>query len=265
MVTAHNQEDRIRKTSWFAVASALCILIALISAGLFALLLVIGVDCGLLVIVSALFFKLALLVGILSLVVVTIWHKRYKGFLYAIIAIICSLPPLYFIYGIESAAIRRYERKKEWTGLYNLELLGKELRKYAEAHGGYLPPADQWCDALIENNPELTKENFRHPQPEILDGIWNFKGTCQFAFNRNLGGLLMADLPPDVVLIFEADGEWNLNGTAELLETRYRERGCIAMLFADQTMADYWYYMRAVRKFGKSGKTMYHEKPRWEP
>jgi hypothetical protein len=95
--------------------------------------------------------------------------------------------------------------------------------------------------------------------------MFHFKGTCQFAFNRNLSGLRLVDLPRDVVLIFEADGEWNLNGTGELLKTRYREKGCIAVLFADQTIGDYWYYMRAVRKFAKSGKTMYYEKPRWEP
>jgi hypothetical protein len=85
---------------------------------------------------------LAFWVGIVSVVAMTIWHKRYKGFSYAIVGIICSLPALFFIYGIESAAIKRYERKKEWTGLHNLELLGKELTKYAEAHGGYLPVAD---------------------------------------------------------------------------------------------------------------------------
>ncbi|HUW20597.1 MAG TPA: hypothetical protein VMW16_14970 [Sedimentisphaerales bacterium] len=265
MVTAQNREHNIKKTSYFAVASAVCALIALTSAGLFALLLFVGADCGLFVIVSAMFFKLAFWVGILSLVAMTIWHKRYKGFLYAVVAIICSLPPLYFIYGIESAAVKRYERKKEWTGLYNLELLGKELRKYAEAHGGCLPVADQWCDSLIENNPELTKDNFRHPQPEILAGMFEFKGACQFAFNRNLSGLRLGDVRYDVVLIFEADGEWNLNGTGELLKTRYREKGCIAILFADQTIADYWYYMKAVRKFDKSGKIMYYVQPRWEP
>ncbi|MHC4575305.1 MAG: hypothetical protein ACYS76_14430 [Planctomycetota bacterium] len=259
-----NQND-IKITSYLAVASAVCAVIAVTSAVLFALLLAVGADYGVLVMVSALFFKFAFWVGIVSLVAMTIWHKRYKGFLYAILAIICSLPPLYFIYGIESAAVKRYERKKEWTGLYNLELLGKELRKYAEAHGGYLPVADQWCDSLIENNTELTEDHFRHPQPEILAGMFDFKGTCQFAFNRNLSGLPVADLPHDVVLIFEADGDWNLNGTGELLKTRYREKGCIAVLFADQTIGDYWYYMRAVRKFGKSGKTMYYEKPRWQP
>jgi len=90
-------------------------------------------------------------------------------------------------------------------------------------------------------------------------------GECHFAFNKNLSGLPMTDIPGDVVFLFEADGDWNLNGTHELLKTRYRERGCIWVLFADQTTANYWYYKKAIRKFDLKGTYMYYEKPRWKP
>ena len=46
-----------------------------------------------------------------------------------------------------------------------------------------------------------------------------------------------------------ADGDWNLNDTAELLNTRYREHGFMEMLFVDQTVRSYWFYKKAVRKF----------------
>ena len=116
----------------------------------------------------------------------------------------------------------------------------------------------------MEHNKELTEENFKHPQPEEFAGMLNFKGECQFAFNSNLSGMRLEDIPTDVVLLFEADGAWNLTGTSELLATRYREKGYIAILSVDQTTANYWYYMSAARMFTKDGKHMYYVEPRWK-
>ena len=117
----------------------------------------------------------------------------------------------------------------------------------------------------MENNENLTKENFKHPQPEIFGDIFNFKGEIQFAYNKNLSGIRLDEIDDDVVLLFEADGDWNLNGTGELLQTRYNEKGCIYMLFADLTTANYWYYKEAIRKFDPKGTYMYYVKPRWHP
>ena len=129
----------------------------------------------------------------------------------------------------------------------------------------------------MEHNPELSRENFMHPQhpnlpkdnytftyPDKFSYAFNFKGECQFAFNKNLSGMKLEDIPEDTVLLFEADGDWNLNGTSELLKTRYSKDGFIRMLFADNKHRVYWYYEKAVRKFSKD-KGMYHEPPRWEP
>jgi hypothetical protein len=257
----------VKRTSRLAVASMICIPTALAFVAVSAFLTLVGAHraAGISIIAGAFLFGVAFFLGLLSLVVIVVWHKQVRGCLCGILAILLSAPVIYVLCSIWCAARVREKHKKEWTGLYNLELLGEELFRYAKAHDGCLPVAGRWCDLLMEHNKNLTKENFRHPQPEIFRDTFNFKEDCQFAFNKNLSGMRLADLPGNVVLLFEADGDWNLSGTSELLKTRYREKGYIAMLFVDQTVNDYWYYVQEVRKFDPKGTHMYYEKPRWQP
>jgi hypothetical protein len=271
-------QEPIKRTSRIAVASLLCIFAAIGSEILFALFLMVGLDCGEFVVTSMRFCYAAAILAIVAIAWITFRRRILKGYICAIVAIILCVPFIWFDYEVRCGVKARQQRKKEWTGLYNLELLGKELLAYANDHNGCLPVADKWCDELMEYNPELSKENFMHPQhpklpkenykftpPDNFPDIFDFKGQCQFAFNKNISGMLLADIPSDVVLLFEADGDWNLNGTEELLKTRYREHGYITILFVDQTTGNYWFYENAVRKFGPKGKHMYDEKPRWKP
>lgn len=249
-----------KRTSLIAVASLLCAIGAIGSE------LLMGMGyAGDLVIYSVNFSYIAIILGIVATVMIIIRRKVLKGYTYAIVAIILVTPILVFDYGVKRSVEARQQRKKEWTGLYNLELLGNELIRYAKDNNDCLPVAEKWCDLLMEHNKALTKENFRHPQPEIFKGMFNFKGECQFAFNKSLSGKKLADIPPDVVLIFEADGPWNMAGGPELLATRYREKGYLTVLFADLTTADYWYENNAVRKFDKKGTSMHYVEPRWLP
>lgn len=211
-----------------------------------------------------LLFIASLVFPVIALIDIAVRHNKVKGIGWSIAVILIS--PLIFLFGTGTYVSQiRQERKKLETGLYNLELLGKALIGYAGDHNDYLPDANQWCDLLMEHNKKLTKENFRHPQP-MIDGLKiHFDGQIQFAFNKYLSGKQLADIPGDVVLLFEADGDWNLAGGPELLQTRYRKDGYITMLFVDGTERDYWFYEKAVRKFGKNGTSMYYEQPRWQP
>ena len=253
----------VKTTSRLATASVIFVVGAITSGLLFCFFTLFQVHevGGFFVAASVLFAFVAFVSGVIAIVVITIRRKVLKGYLYAFMSILLSAP---FILAMASSiyvAKVRSEREKANTGLYNLRLLGKELIRYAKVHEGCLPVAERWCDLLIEHNQNLTEEDFRHPKP----GIFRLKGESHFAFNKNLSGMRLADIPDDVVLIFEADGDWNLNGTGELLKTRYREKGCIAMLLVDQTVSNYWYYMQAMRKFDPKGTYMYYEKPRWKP
>jgi len=259
------ETEVVKRRSRIAIASILVCLAAVFSEILFHLYPAGSFNPGIFIIVSERLFYIATILGILSIVVIAIRHKSLKGYIYAVLAIILAFPFLYLHWGVRQAVKVREQHKKEWSGLYNLELLGKELVKYADDNNGHLPDADMWCDILMEHNKSLTRENFKHPQPEIFGDIFDFKGECQFAFNKNLSGKSLDAVPGDVVLVFEADGDWNLNGTGELLRTRYNEKGCIYMLFADLTTANYWYYKEAIRKFDPKGTYMYYVKPRWRP
>ncbi|MHC4572784.1 MAG: hypothetical protein ACYS76_01410 [Planctomycetota bacterium] len=254
-------ENDIKTTSYLAVAAGLCGLAAIASQIMFVLCVATGMHCGLFVTGSIWFCHGAFFLGITSLAVIAIRNKQSKGYLYAIFAIVVSVPFLSVFYAVGSVSRTRREREKTWTGQYNLRLLGKQLIEYAQDNADYLPTADQWCELLMEHNTKLTRDNFVHPKPHW----YHLKGECHFAFNKNLSGMRLSDIPGNVVLVFEADGDWNLSGTSELLKTRYREKGYITIMYVNGDTADYWFYMKAVRKFDRSGKMMYYEQPRWEP
>lgn len=254
--------EPIKKTSRIAVASLLCVIATLGCVFFFIL---IPIDYGGFVVAAMRFCYAAAILAIVAIAWITIRYKILKGYIYAIPALVLSMPFLLIDFEISRHVRVRQKHKKEWTGLYNLELLGKEMIRYAEDNNGCLPVAEKWCDSLMEHNENLTRENFKHPQPEIFGDIFDFKGECQFAFNKNLSGIRLADIPGDVVLVFEADGDWNLTGTEELLRTRYKEKGCITILFVNQTTGNYWFYKNAVRKFNPKGTQMYYEEPSWNP
>ena len=100
------------------------------------------------------------------------------------------------------------------TCLANLSKLGSSVITYAEDHDGYFPAADRWCDLLFEYDKNISKDTFKCPAAK--------KGICHYAFNKNLDGLRLSDVPEDVVMLYEADGNWNLFGGQELLiKTRH--------------------------------------------
>jgi len=254
--------EPIKKTSRIAVVSIYCVLAAIASIILSCFFTLFRIDPLAVIFIAGaeFFFCAGFVLGLLSLAVIIICRKRTKGLLWAILSILLSVVPMYFIVGVWLGSKARAELGAAHVGTYNLRILGKEMIKYSENHNGYLPVDDQWCDALMKNNLKLSEANFRHPQSRIV----GLKGECHFAFNRSLSGMRLADIPGDVVLVFEADGDWNLNGTDELLKTRYREQGYITIFFANGKMSDYWFYKSAIRKFDKR-RGMYYEQARWNP
>lgn len=206
-------------------------------------------------------FRAGLILGIIAVPAVLIARTYWWGLVPAIVSIFICGAVVWIDYEITMYSRDRQETLKKMIGDYNLRLLGEELIENAKANSGRLPEAAHWCDSLMKDNNELTEVNFRHPNPDVFQ----LKGECHFAFNKNLSGLQLADIPGDVVLLFEADGDWNLNGAAELLQTRYREHGYIAVLTVDGKMWKYWFDMNALKKFDKDGTSMYYEQPRWQP
>lgn len=252
-----------RVAFWLAIGAVVCVICACPFI-MFPLIDTIG---AVLIAASVLFAFLAFIAGVIAIPAIAL-SSGTKGYFRSSLAIFLAMPLLLIMLGSIITARARTEREKANTGLYNLRLLGKSIVKYTEDHNGYLPVAEKWCDLLMEHNKNLTNNNFRHPRPERFKDmdIYKFNGECQFAFNKNLSGMRLAEIPGDVVLIFEADGNWNLNGGSELLKTRYRDKhSSIAILSVGGTIERYWYSKEAIRKFNKTGTQMYYEKPRWKP
>jgi hypothetical protein len=136
----------------------------------------------------------------------------------------------------------------------NLKQLGLAINLYARDNKGYLPSAKKWCDLLSEHIiDDSTKEVFKCPSAR--------EGDYGYAFNKKLDGLYLADVPGDVVLVFEADGGWNLTGGPELLSLRHEwdssediyRRRCCNLLFVNGD----------VRRYRVDN--LIRQPPRWEP
>jgi hypothetical protein len=252
--------------SKLAVISLGLFILGIASLLIFGALVAVGVDLGYFVVPFMICVPLAFVTSAVTIILCFFSTKLLsKSFLIVCIAFILSAFPTYVLYCVHLGAKARIAKEKANMGTYNLRILGNSLKEYTKRHDGHLPDANNWCDQLLADKElGLTIENFYHPQKERL----GLKGKMQFAFNKNLGGKRLADITGDTVLIFEADGGWNLNGGAELLPTRYREHGYITIFFVDGTDASYWFYEGAVRKFkaDRFGRaSMYYEQPRWGP
>lgn len=208
-----------------------------------------GVDIGHLVLASSVFAILAFALGLVSLIEMAFRYRYIKGWFLAILAILIVMPLLLFGLEIYLGVQARKQIQKAYSGSYNLIVLGKALQAYSEDHEGFLPLAESWCDELLSYDNDLSKDTFRHPYPEGP----NLQDVCHFAFNKNLSGAYLPNVSKDTVLVFEADGPWNLNGTGELLQTRRRVHGTIYLITADQTMIRYMYDEKGVRNINGKG------------
>jgi hypothetical protein len=135
----------------------------------------------------------------------------------------------------------------------NLKQIGFAMTKYAEDNKGYLPIADKWCDLLTEYYDGLPEGLFQCPAAK--------SGRCNYAFNKELDGSRLTDVPEDIVLVFEAYKSrdhrsldtkgWNLAGGVEIIDITRHPRCNI--LFTDGTVRGY------------DVDDLIKDPPRWEP
>ena len=117
---------------------------------------------------------------------------------------------------------------ENWECRNRITRLAEALREYAEEHDGLLPPAENWCDALL---PYLDGPlEFRCPEAPDL--------ACGYVYNSALAGQA---LPEDwqeratLVLLFESDAAgWNAAAPfADEPTTLGRHEGVRAVALAD--------------------------------
>ena len=159
------------------------------------------------------FIVAGLLTAIYSIFTIRRSGGQIKGIVLAYIASATTavLISLLVLFPILHIIIER-NNDRRWAGLNQIEELGRAMGEYEKAHGGYFPDANRWCDELLKECKWLNRDYFVHPLRK--------HDICSFAFNRALSGLSIGKIDPNTVLLFEAEGSWNLNGGQEMLKQR---------------------------------------------
>ena len=134
------------------------------------------------------------------------------GLLVLVLGFFCA----FVLWGIIQVWERERDSNRTTTCLSNVTDLAVAALKYANDHGERLPPARDWCDRL--------RAYLKDPQAFVCPATRNQR--CSYAFNANLSGVRLADIPESrrVVFFFESDRGWNAAGGPELLPAQPRHR-----------------------------------------
>lgn len=219
------QDKPIKKTSRLAVFS-----IASGLLGFYCCLLVLGVGTGWPEIASPIVGILLFAAPVLGTIILYVLARKNKSKILNTIIAILIIIFLLNIFLPSWYKVRECGKVIQCGS--NLKQLGIVIAKYTEAHDGYLPAANQWCDLLIEYAKSLSKDNFKCPAVKHR--------ICNYAFNKNLDGLRLSDVPGDVVLLYEADGRWNDTGGVELLTIKNHSRQICNVLSTDGDVKRYY-------------------------
>jgi prepilin-type processing-associated H-X9-DG protein len=128
-----------------------------------------------------------------------------------------------FIYLVGPRPIPR-ERVYRFKCEVCLKSLGVSFVLYADDFDGSLPSVESWCDVLGK---------YMVPKNLICPGSNAKEGQSSYAMNEFVAGKKLAELSPDLVLLFECMPGWNMAGGPEILTTEHHEGKCCNVLFAD--------------------------------
>ena len=211
----------IRRRSRLAVSSLISAVAALISVVFYRPTSLILIQYwGVFVLAALIFSLLAFVLGLAAIVDITFNRGKLKGYWCVLLAIFLTPLTLLMTSGVFVNA-GRAEQEKIGDGK-SIALL---IVEYAKDHNDYLPDANQWCDLLIEYHKKLPEDRFQYdPEKQKFKYDFSKEGVCNYAFNRNLSGLRLDNVPYNTVLIFESKGNWNLSGTEELFKKTPRKR-----------------------------------------
>jgi prepilin-type processing-associated H-X9-DG protein len=116
------------------------------------------------------------------------------------------------------------ERGVQVACIARLKSLELSFKLYADDFDGSLPSVESWCDALGK---------YLIPRSFICPGSNAKEDQSSYAMNKFLDGRRLAELPPDLVLLFESKPGWNMAGGPEILTTEHHEGEGCNVLFVD--------------------------------
>ena len=180
--------------------------------------------------VATMLLPAGFVLGIIAAFVIS-RHKHLRGYGYVITPIVIG-GGFILMMGMAELRLRTHAYgERTYTAVYNLKHLREIMIEYAKHNNGYLPGSDKWCDVLTGYDKSLSPSDFKHPQ--IIGR--------SIGFNENLAGKRLVDIPGDVVLLFEANGDWNLVGNEELLRKQKNDLGYfVHTVLVNGGVKNYW-------------------------
>jgi hypothetical protein len=250
-----------------------------------------SVYAGLLLIAALCLFAGGVLFSIAAAVSIVATRTCWLGLVPVALCLLISGAVLCVVAEMEAGVRGRMRALAQFESEDNLRRLREAMVRYAENNGGYLPEAGRWCAALVQDSPGLTETHFHHPlydpnssfleeveewfdehvargNPEFIIGVAvppGPEGECNYAFNANLSGRRLSEMPGDCVLLFEANGDWNVAGTQEVLNSRYSKYWYVSLIYVDGRTGRYWFREDRVETVSEDGKTVGYVEPKWNP
>lgn len=151
-----------------------------------------------------------LFIGILAIVKIKKSSGMLKGKGFALVGIASAAALL--ILGYLDLAPRPSTPSSATQCSINLRALGKAFLIYTSDYDSTYP-TDNWCDSLIMYC-EVTPRTF------ICSSSSAKLGECSYAFNKNLAGKKIKEIPKDVVLLFETNSGKDSANKQEFLGNR---------------------------------------------
>jgi len=209
---AENQEPKgSRLAEYSALVTLLAVLVALITAPS---------------LLCAPFAITGIALGIIALWQISRSRGKLSGLVPAIFAIVINSTLPFVILHFEYVRKTNFELAQRVVCGTHLSELCKAIQNYSDENNGKYPTADKWCDLLIQGN-YATEKQFVCPSSEAE------RGQSSYALNKNIVGMKVSDISPDVALLFESKTGWNQFAGPELLAPEnHGGRGC-NILFND--------------------------------
>jgi hypothetical protein len=209
-MTLKKSDDRTahKKTSRLAVCSLISAVAALTSVVFFRPTSLIHVQCwGVFTLAAVIFSLLSFVLGLAALVDITFNRDKLKGYWYVFLAIF--LMPLILLM---TSGVYVNKNRVEQKIVRDGKSIAFAIVEYAKNNNDCLPDANQWCDLLIEYHKKLPEDRFKYnPAKDRFKYVSSKEGVCNYAFNRNISGLRVGNIPYNTVLLFESKGSWNLS------------------------------------------------------